>query len=832
MQKLRLLTAGLLLAAAWPPAARAQTLDPSLSHSFYSAASVTSALEQPDGKRVAVGFFSRVNSTPTSKLVRFNVDGTLDTGFLQNVGSTSNILQVKLLSNGQYLLTSYTNNPLVVGGLTSPGLLRLNADGTADPSFNVGTGPTSISGSTSVDIAIPLPNGQVLALGEFDHFNGVAANNIVRLNASGAVDATFNTGTGTDTPAESAVLLPSGKYLLGGYFSDYNGVPSNGLVRLNADGSLDPTFTSGFDLYSEAINLAVQPDGRILVAGSITYPGSTADKGVVRLLANGGADNTFTAPAAYTGYGAYSYYGDGLVIQPDGKILIADQTPTRGGPVTRLNSDGSLDATFQQGVVNNFRIFSFSLTPSGKILAAGRNALTAGTANNSLLLLNTNGTPDPTFQPEFRDVGAVLTLAQQADGKVLAGGSFTEIDGQLVRYLARFNPNGTLDGSYAGSNNSTSTVRNLVLQPDGRLLMSTGNSVRRLLSTGANDNTFSSSNLRLYNLSSLLLQPDGRVLVAGLPLGSQVAPVVRLLPNGSADASFTPTVGTSLARLTTVQDMVLQSNGKIVVAGTYAPAGSSTNVTTVRRLEINGAFDPTFSGSNFTNTGGSAGLNSLALQADGRIVVGGSFSAYGGTSRNSVARLNPDGTLDAGFTPPAITGTVRRVLLQPNGRLLLGGNFAGVGQGGNLARLLTNGTADASFGNTASPNGGVQALLVQSDGKIVFGGGFTAVGGQPDMSLARITAPNVLAVQAPATVAAHTEAWPVPAHEQLNVQTDAGAHAQSLDLLDLLGRAVRHAELRAGATAASLRCDGLPAGTYLLRVNYTEGVVARRVQIQ
>ena len=98
--------------------------------------------------------------------------------------------------------------------------------------------------------------------------------------------------------------------------------------------------------------------------------------------------------------------------------------------------------------------------------------------------------------------------------------------------------------------------------------------------------------------------------------------------------------------------------------------------------------------------------------------------------------------------------------------------------------------------------------------------------------MARIVANNVLAVAAPASVVAHTEAWPVPAHEQLNVQTDGSAHAQTLDLVDMLGRVVRHTDLRAGTTAATLVCDNLPVGTYLLRVTYAEGVVARRVQVQ
>ena len=112
-----------------------------------------------------------------------------------------------------------------------------------------------------------------------------------------------------------------------------------------------------------------------------------------------------------------------------------------------------------------------------------------------------------------------------------------------------------------------------------------------------------------------------------------------------------------------------------------------------------------------------------------------------------------------------------------------------------------------------------------------MGGFFTAVGNQPAMGLARITAPNVLAVQAPRAVAERTEAWPVPAHTSLTVAPDASAHPQALDLLDLLGRPVHH-QLLSGAAPVSLPVANLPAGIYLLRVSYAEGMVTRRIQVQ
>ena len=221
----------------------------------------------------------------------------------------------------------------------------------------------------------------------------------------------------------------------------------------------------------------------------------------------------------------------------------------------------------------------------------------------------------------------------------------------------------------------------------------------------------------------------------------------------------------------------------------------------------------------------------MAVQPDGKVLVGGQFTAVAGTARANIARLNADGTHDTGFTPPTLNGTVNKVVLQPNGRILLGGSFGGSGLPNNLARLLPSGAADASYAGTAVPGGTVRALLVQPDGNLMVGGTFATVAGQPYMSLARITASNVLHVAAPQAVADRTAAWPVPAHATLTVAPDASARPQTVELLDLLGRPVLRQAL-SGAAPAVLPLETLRAGTYLLRVSYAEGDVVRRIQVQ
>ncbi|MCI1187599.1 T9SS type A sorting domain-containing protein [Hymenobacter sp. DH14] len=807
--------------------AQAQTLDPGFARpTLYSPGFVYSALEQPDGRKVLTGSFARVSGTATSSVVRLNADGTIDAAFQQNLGATSNVYRVDRQSNGQLLLTSFTTTAtLMAGGISRNTILRLNADGTGDATFDAGAGTNTASSGSSVDFSLPLPNGQVLATGGFNSFNGTPANNIVRLNATGSIDATFNPGTGPDDYIGTSALLPSGKYLIAGYFSSYNGVTNPAVARLNADGSPDRTFASALPTGSSVDNFAVQPDGRIVVAGYFPY--ATVTNGLLRLNADGSLDNTFNSSAT-PGSAVYSYYGHGIEIQPDGKILTAKHDGTANLPIARLNSNGTPDASFAPAI-SSFNLYSMTLLANGKVLAAGRGSQFGSRPNNGLLQLNTDGTLDPSFLPSFQSVGVIGNVVRQADGKLIVSGNFSEVSGQPVNLLARFNPDGTLDATYIGGATLLSMPQDLALQADGRLLVLYSNSVQRLLVSGAADNSFAGNSLNFSSATAdrLLVQPDGRILVAGQPLNSSYPAIVRLLADGSQDGSFSPAFGSGVDRMSVIRTLALQADGRIVVAGTFVPAtGTSSSV--VRRLDAGGAFDATYSSTTILSGIAAGTVNSIALQADGKAVVGGQFSNVGA----NVARLTTTGTLDATFAGPSFaSGSVSKVLIQPNGRILLGGLFTSVSLPANLARLLATGAADASFAATAVPSSTVRALLVQPDGSIVAGGNFITVNGQPAGGLARIIVPNVLAALASTAVAARTEAWPVPAHTTLTVAPDASAHPQALDLIDGLGRLVRHQEFSTAAPA-QLALENLPVGTYLLRVTYAEGVVTRRVQVQ
>lgn len=151
--------------------------------------------------------------------------------------------------------------------------------------------------------------------------------------------------------------------------------------------------------------------------------------------------------------------------------------------------------------------------------------------------------------------------------------------------------------------------------------------------------------------------------------------------------------------------------------------------------------------------GVSGSVLALVVQQDGKVVIGGTFTAVNGVPRQNLARLNADGTLDAAFLPQTIdgpNGPVGALLLLPDGSILAGGDFSAVGNliRGDLAKFKPDGTADADFGKMeggVATNGSVAALALQPDGSIIVGGTFTTFYGQPRRGIARLGADGTVA---------------------------------------------------------------------------------------
>lgn len=252
--------------------------------------------------------------------------------------------------------------------------------------------------------------------------------------------------------------------------------------------------------------------------------------------------------------------------------------------------------------------------------------------------------------------------------------------------------------------------------------------------------------------TSMVVQPDGKILLGGqftyTANGVSTSGIARLNADGSLDTAFRPELGAGGSQGSLVLGLGLQPDGRIVVGGLFTTWNGQSRGR-ITRLLADGSQDPSFNptpgGIGFPGSGFNRPVRAIAVQPDGKILVGGQFSTYNGIDRAGIARLNADGTLDTGFNPGSgVSGgnsSVSALALQGDGRVLIGGDFSSVnGQPrSGVARLTTVGAVDAQFqvGSGFGP-GYPTSIVVLADQKIVVGGGFSQYNGQVRNDLVRL----------------------------------------------------------------------------------------------
>jgi uncharacterized delta-60 repeat protein len=336
--------------------------------------------------------------------------------------------------------------------------------GSNDPSFNIGTGFNDAVFKTAIQA-----DGKIIASGYFTTFNGLTHNRLVRLNSDGSLDNTFNIGTGFNGGALTISIQADGKIIVGGEFTTYNGNVANRLVRLNTDGTIDNTFNigTGFDNFIYSTN--IQTDGKIIVGGAFAlFNGSLLPK-IVRLNIDGSLDNSFNPNSSFNG----NIYA--TAIQSDGKIIAGGNFSTFNGSnvgsIARLNTDGSLDASFNTGTGYNSEVWTISIQSDGKIIVGGYFTSFNGTAKNRISRLNTDGSIDATFNIGTGFGAEVFTSKVQTDGKIIVGGFFNSFNGTSRNRLVRLNTDGSLDASFNIGSGFGNDVLTTAIQSDGKIIV-------------------------------------------------------------------------------------------------------------------------------------------------------------------------------------------------------------------------------------------------------------------------------------------------------------------------------------------------------------------------
>jgi len=576
--------------------------------------------------------------------------------------------------------------------------------GTIDLTFNDSFGGF-LNGqiyNTSINDAKIQSDGKIIIVGNFSFYNGTAGAGIARMNVDFSIDTTFNIGT-TGTAGrriKNLVIQSDGKIIIGGNFESYNGIARKNIARINTDGSLDLTFNPGFGpdgapvLEGSTINnLKIQSDGKIIISGNFTSYNGTPRKRIARLNTDGTLDTSFDPG---TGDNNYVY---STSIQSDGKIIIGGNfTSYNGTPrnrIARLNTDGTLDTSFDPGTGASNTVYSTSIQNDGKIIIGGNFNSYNGTPRNRIARLNTDGTLDTSFDPGTGTNGLVVAIFIQSDDRIIIGGSFNSYNGNPNRGgLIRLNSDGTFDSSF-------DTGKGLIDNP------TTQNIVK---------------NITLLN--------DGKVLVTGdfSFFNSEFRPGFALLDSTGLLTEINKGRGVQGGKVQIVKNY----GSKRIIGGTFT-SYNGTQRRGIAMLNADGSLDLSFNNTVLGFINGVSSVSDIEVVGN-KIIIVGSFTSYNGVSANRIIRLNSDGTIDNSFNAGTGANSVINTIARSGNKFLIGGNFTAYnGTSINkIARINFDGDIDNSFKpNLIGSAGSINTISIhRSLGNELYlaGGNFNAKG--------------------------------------------------------------------------------------------------------
>ena len=636
---------------------------------------------------------------------------------------------------------------------------------------------------------------------------------VVRYTADGELDTSFSTDGKAavhfegNEYARAVAIQSDGKIVLAGW-AEISGQNNNfALARFNADGTPDTSFSTDGKLHTrfgssntaiqEATAVAIQSDGKIVVAGN-GGNGTNRDFLVARYTTAGALDTSFGADNDSSGapdgwrltpVGSDNDRAYGVAVDGSGNIVLAGETDASGGPdvaVVRYTSTGALDTSFDSdGKVTTAigsagdRGRAVRIDANGKIVVGGY-SYNGSDQDFAVVRYDTDGSLDTDFHSDGKATAAVGTgndeahaMVLDADGNILLAGHSvvgSHPDIALAAFTAGGEPAAILDrGITTTAIGSGADEANAVaVDADGKIVLagySFGTNADfalvRYNEDGSLDTGFDSDGRVTTAIGSgadeaeaVAVQPDGKIVAAGYRAasGNDDFAVVRYNADGSLDTGFgtggkvTTAVGSGASR---AQAIAVQSDGKIVAAG------YGNDDFAVVRYNADGTLDTGFGTSGVVTTAIGSGADrahAMAVQSDGKIVLAG-YSHNGSDEDFAVVRYNADGTLDTGFDSDGKVTTAigsgidigRSVAIQSDGKIVV----AGHSNNGSIAdfalvRYNADGSLDTGFGTggkvtTATRSGAndlAYSVAVQADGKIVLAG-FSDNGSSWDLAVAR-----------------------------------------------------------------------------------------------
>ncbi|MEY4617609.1 MAG: hypothetical protein RJB66_2569, partial [Pseudomonadota bacterium] len=669
------------------------------------------AIDSVNKKLYVGGYFNSLNGKSYNRLVRLNENGSIDTAFDVGTGLNEYVTSLAFDSLNQklYVVGYFTTYK----GATANRILRLNTDGSVDTQFNVGTGFDNYPTAMAYDDI----NQKIYIGGHFSSYNGVAANKIIRLNTDGTRDTNFLVGTGFNGGVHAlAVDRTNKKVYVGGDFTAYNGTTSTTATKkvalLNDTGGLDTSFSIAHS-YTYLYALNFDESNSKLYVGGFAYSPTTVN--LARLNANGTSDSTFIK-----GQGLDTYVFDFLYDSTNQKLYIGGSFTTYDGKLSlyfkRLNQNGSIDTSFKSvntgfnGQVNVIKRDD----RSGKLYVGGNFTSYGEQSVNYLARLNSDGTIDSTFNIGTGFNSRVWAIyIDQVNDKIYVGGGFNSFNGSTAAGIVRLDMNGTIDSGFSTGTGFSGTVNVITLDSSNQKLYVGGSfygyqgggtrGLIRLNLNGTIDNGFVvGTGFTMGNyvttIHQLILDSTNQKLYVGGYFtnynGTAINHLARLNLNGSVDSTFT--IGLSNSTSSGIYAMVLDStNQRFYIGGTFTNYGSSLR-NRLAAIKFDGSLDSSFDpGTGISNSNQS--VQTIAFDsAKNRLYVGGLFSIYNNATAANLIALKTDGAVDSSFRVGAgYNNYVFALYLEPSsGELLVGGSFKSYNYNyqGHLSKISDNGS--------------------------------------------------------------------------------------------------------------------------------------------
>lgn len=564
------------------------------------------------------GAFTTVAGSTINRIARLQNDGTHHTTFRTNVITTSNGFN----SDVRKIMVDQSNNGRIyVGGafttykaVASAMIIRLTSAGVTDAAnFAIGTGFTAAS--IVHDIEAVHGTSDIVVGGTFTTYKGSPASKIVQINSTGSINPVFNYRKGFDGTVysllmQSIVENPTLDLYVGGDFASFNSTGMPKMARLNNEGTLDNILEIGTGVSGYANDILPMQDKseRVYISGSFTTYNSISSPYIARVKRDGLIDSTF---AVGTGFNAITRTmiprvpRTGLTASELNQIYVAGDFITYKGVtsnrIIRLNSDGTLDSTFNVGTGFNAAVYKIIPTKdgSGDIYVSGFFDTYKGVSSKKIIRLKDNGDINYSFNAGAGFNNYVLTMLNAPDNTldIYAGGYFTTYNGTVKNKIVRLQPNGTISSAFnpgTAFNTTASTgVWSMAIDPSTPEHIYVGGNfssyqsfttfaIARLKPTGSLDNTFvtgggigfmnSTPAYVVGTVYSISPSPDGSILIGGnfnrYNTSYTISPnIIRLTRYGTIDANFV--VGTGVNALIYGIIDTGDGSGDYILAGDY-----------------------------------------------------------------------------------------------------------------------------------------------------------------------------------------------------------------------------------------------------------------------